>query len=67
MRNPNGRVRYIALGDSVYGGLEDNMELNSFMIDGNILFPSNFIQLVSFKSYNAKRNWPLLRVISHCK
>ena len=53
-RNPNGRVGYIALGDSVYGGLEDNMELNSFMIDGNILYPSNYIQLVSFKSYNDK-------------
>ena len=53
-RNPNGRVGYIAIGDSVYGGLEDNLELNSFMIDGNILYPSNYIQLVSFKSYNDK-------------
>ena len=53
-RNPNGKAGYIAIGDSVYGGLEDNMELNSFMIDGNILYPSNYIQLVSFKSYNEK-------------
>jgi len=51
-RNPNGKVGYLALGDSVYGGLEDKIELNSFMLDGNILYPSNYTQLVSFKSHN---------------
>ena len=51
-RNPNGKVGYLPLGDSIYGGLEDRMELNSFMLDGNILYPSNYTQLVSFKSHN---------------
>ena len=45
---------YIPLGDTVYGGLEDKMVLNSFVVDGNILYPSNYIKLVSFKSYNKK-------------
>lgn len=51
-RNPNGKVGYLPLGDSIYGGLEDKMELNSFMVDGNMLYPSNYTKLVSFKSHN---------------
>jgi len=50
-RSPKS-VKYISLGDSVYGGIED-FELNSFMIDGNIMYPSSYTALVSFTSYNA--------------
>ena len=53
-RNPTGKTGYLPIGDSVYGGLEDKLELNSFMIDGNIVYPKNYTQLVSFKSYNGK-------------
>ena len=55
-RHPGGKVGYIPLGDSVYGGLENNIELNSFMIDGNILYPNNYKNLVSFKTYNELSN-----------
>ena len=51
-RNPTGKTGYLPIGDSVYGGLEDSLELNSFMIDGNIVYPKNYTQLVSFKSHN---------------
>ena len=51
-RNPNGKTGYLPIGDNVYGGLEDRLELNSFMIDGNIVYPKNYTNLVSFKSYN---------------
>ena len=51
-RNPTGKTGYLPIGDSIYGGLEDNLDLNSFMIDGNIVYPKNYTQLVSFKSHN---------------
>ena len=52
-RHPVGKVGYLPVGDSVYGGVE-NFELNSFMITGNVLYPATYTKLVSFTSYNAK-------------
>jgi len=52
-RSPNVKVGYLSLGSCVYGGIE-NFELNSFVISGNILYPSSYTQLVSFTSYNDK-------------
>jgi len=51
-RNPNGKVGYLSIGDSVYGGIE-KFELNSFMINGDVMYPSNFTKLVTFTSYNS--------------
>ena len=51
-RNPNGRVGYLSLGDTVYGGLE-KFKLNAFMVNGDIMYPSSHKKLVSFTSYNA--------------
>lgn len=51
-RNPNGKVGYMALGDSVYGGLE-NFNLNSFMVSGDIMYPSTYNKLITFTSYNS--------------
>lgn len=51
-RHPKGDVLHLPLGDCIYGGLEDKLELNSFTVDGNVLYPSNYTQLVSFKVYN---------------
>jgi hypothetical protein len=50
-RNPVGKVGYIPLGDSVYGGSE-TFELNSFVINGNVLYPTYYDLLVTFTSYN---------------
>ena len=50
-RSPVNPVGYVALGDSVYGGLE-KFELLSFTINGNVLYPDHYEKLVTFKSYN---------------
>lgn len=50
-RSPNGKVGLNILGDSVYGGLE-KFSLNSFMVNGDIMYPSSHIKLVTFKIYN---------------
>lgn len=50
-RHPKGKVGYISLGDAVYGGLED-FKLNSFVVNGDLMYPSSNLKLVSFKSYN---------------
>ena len=55
-RNPEGKTGYIPLGDSVYGGFESNLELNSFMVQGNILYPKNYTKLVSFKTSDVTGN-----------
>ena len=51
-RTPGGIQKYLPLGDSVYGGIEDDLELNSFMISGNVLFPGSYTKLLSFKGTN---------------
>ena len=51
-RRPGGKIGYLPLGDSVYGGIEDDLELNSLMVNGNILFPGNYTALVTFKATN---------------
>ena len=43
----------LPLGDALYGGIERGMELNSFRVDGNVLYPSSYTPLVSFKAYNS--------------
>jgi hypothetical protein len=48
---PVPKVGYVTLGDSVYGGTED-FNLNSFVVSGNIMYPSAFDKLVTFTSYN---------------
>jgi len=48
------KVGYTPIGDSVYGGVEDNLELNSFVVDGNKMYPSSYDKIVSFHSYNEK-------------
>jgi len=50
-RNPRGKIGYLPIGDCVYGGLE-NFELNSFMLNGDVLYPPKYTKLVSFTSYN---------------
>jgi len=52
-QNPNGKVGFISIGDSVYGGNEE-FQLNSFMINGNVMYPSSYTALVTFTSYNEK-------------
>ena len=49
---PVPKVGYVTLGDSVYGGTED-FNLNSFVVSGNIMYPSSFEKLVTFTSYNS--------------
>ena len=51
-RQPGGVQKYLPLGNSVYGGIEDDLELNSFMISGNVLFPGSYTKLLSFKGTN---------------
>ena len=56
-RHPVGiQGKYLPLGDSAYGGSEYGLELNSFMADGSILYPSNYSRLVSFRSFNKDEN-----------
>lgn len=50
-RRPIGVTGYIPIGDCVYGGVE-NFELNSFLLNGDIMYPQSYTLLVSFKSYN---------------
>jgi hypothetical protein len=53
IRRPNALEKYVALGDSVYGGTEDAITLNSFIIAGNILYPQRYDRLVQFNAFNA--------------
>jgi len=59
IRSPVPKVGYIALGNSVYGGTEsfvlggkETFSLNSFVVTGDVMYPSGYNKLVSFKSYN---------------
>ena len=54
-RTTNVPEGYYPIGDSVYGGLED-FELNSFSINGDVLHPTDYIKIVSFKSFNETTN-----------
>lgn len=53
IKRPTPKTGYFPLGDSVYGGIEE-FTLNSFIVNGNIMYPSDYKQLVSFNSYNSK-------------
>ena len=50
-RTPFGKIGSLSIGDNVYGGLE-NFILNSFMVNGDIMYPSQYNKLVTFTSYN---------------
>lgn len=50
-RSPIQKVGYIPIGDCVYGGTE-TFALNSFVVTGNVMYPSGYNKLVSFTSYN---------------
>jgi hypothetical protein len=59
IRSPVPKVGYIALGNSVYGGTESSISggketfnLNSFVVTGDVMYPSGYNKLVSFQSYN---------------
>jgi hypothetical protein len=51
-KRPFGISGPLPLGDSVTGGLETDMELNSFRISGNILYPYSYTNMVSFNLIN---------------
>lgn len=55
IRFPVPKVGYTALGNSVYGGVEP-FKLNSFVVNGDIMYPSGYDKLVSFTSYNENTN-----------
>lgn len=44
-------VGFIPLGDTVYGGTED-FSLNSFLVKGDIRYPTSFELLATLQSYN---------------
>ena len=50
IRRPSVLQKYVPIGDSVYGGTEELITLNSFMISGNILYPQKYDKLVEFTS-----------------
>ena len=50
-RSPVPKVGYMSIGDCVYGGTE-TFELNSFVVSGNVMYPSGYNKLVSFTLYN---------------
>jgi len=55
IRGPVPKVGYTSLGNSVYGGVE-TFQLNSFVVNGDIMYPSGYNKLVSFVSYNENTN-----------
>lgn len=52
IRRPSVLQKYVPIGDSVYGGTEELITLNSFMIAGNILYPQKYDKLVQFTAFN---------------
>lgn len=50
-KRPIGITGYLPFGSSVYGGIE-TFNLNSFVVNGDIMYPVDYTLLVSFKSYN---------------
>lgn len=55
IRSPVNKVGYVPLGDSAYGGTE-SFSLNSFVVSGDIMYPTGYKKLVSFSSYNETTN-----------
>ena len=45
---PYGKVGFLPLGDGITGGDEEGLELNYFMINGDIVYPATFTKLVQF-------------------
>lgn len=56
IRRPSVLEKYAPIGDSVYGGTEELITLNSFMIAGNILYPQKYDKLVQFTAFNGSTN-----------
>ena len=50
---PVPKVGYLALGNSVYGGVE-TFSLNSFVVSGDIMYPSGYTKLITLKAFNEK-------------
>ena len=43
-----GKIGFLPLGDGITGAGEENIELNYFMISGDVIFPATFTKLVQF-------------------
>lgn len=48
------KVGYLAIGDSVYGGNEGQIALNSFVVSGDIMYPNGYTKLTSVQAFNEK-------------
>jgi hypothetical protein len=48
------KVGYLSIGDSVYGGNEERISLNSFVVSGDIMYPDGYEKLTTLQAYNAK-------------
>jgi hypothetical protein len=48
INRPYGKVGFLPLGDSIIGSIESDVELNYFMIKGDIVYPSIYKKLVHF-------------------
>lgn len=48
------KVGYLSLGSSVYGGNEEGIALNSFVVAGDIMYPSGYTKLTTLTAFNAK-------------
>jgi hypothetical protein len=51
IRFPSGVTGLTPLGGTVYGGVE-NFELNAFMVNGDIMYPSSYTKLITFNIFN---------------
>jgi hypothetical protein len=48
------KVGYLAIGNSVYGGNEGKIELNSFVVSGDIMYPNGYTKLTTLTAFNSK-------------
>jgi len=48
------KVGYLSIGDSVYGGNEEEITLNSFVVSGDIMYPSGYAKLTTITAFNDK-------------
>jgi hypothetical protein len=47
------KVGYLPIGDCIYGGNE-KFSLNSFVVSGDIMYPSGYDKLITLTAYNSK-------------
>lgn len=48
------KVGYLPFGDCVYGGNEQIISLNSFVVSGDIMYPAGYNKLTTLSAFNAK-------------